>query len=585
MKLLLTLLLKLGRKRKYQLFFLLILSLASAFSELISLGAVVPFLAALSDTDSSKNSAIFNFFITNIPFLSQFDVILASCLIFAGTSVFASIIRGFNLWANQKTAAVIGHDISKMAYSSILHQRYLFFTQNNSSEYVNILIAQINRTVVGLSSFLQLITSSVVSVSILLAITLSDIRISFSLVFIFGFSYLFILSFLKNKLVRSSAIIASSSKAQIKSVQESLSTIRPIIVDKAYSYFENDYQLSDKKLRSAYALNNISAFMPRFILESLSIAYISSLGYWLVTNGYTNSEVLSILGLLALGSQRLLPSVQQIYSSWAQIKSFTSDFNGVLGALSLPIPEHSSLIADIKNSSTFNSIEFKNISFTYPNSLSPALQSVNLTIDRGDRVALIGKTGSGKSTILDILLGLLPINAGSFSVNIDNNIISSYQLPDNWCNLISYVPQRIFLIDKTILENVAFGVPLIEIDFNLVVECCKVAQISSFIDSLNENYYTKVGEDGVLLSGGQIQRIGIARALYKKSQIIVLDEATSALDQSTEKNLMESIYHLNRNITFVIVAHRLSTLRPCNKVYEMQDRGILRSIDPSKLFD
>ena len=274
---------------------------------------------------------------------------------------------------------------------------------------------------------------------------------------------------------------------------------------------------------------------PKFALESIAISLLVIIGLILSSESGDSNSLISSLGVLALASQRILPSAQNIYQSWAAIKSFSAEFSDVINLIRQKINIYPDNIKPINIS---KKIIFKDVSFSYGKNQILIIKDLNLTILIGERIGIIGKTGSGKSTFIDLFMGLLKPTRGQIIINgYDISRSENKLLLNNWRKSIAHVPQSIYLNDSSIRENIAFGIPLREIDDELVIFCAKKANLHLFVSKLPEKYNTKVGELGIQLSGGQKQRIGIARALYKKSSILVLDEATSALDYSTEKKL------------------------------------------------
>jgi ATP-binding cassette subfamily B protein len=276
---------------------------------------------------------------------------------------------------------------------------------------------------------------------------------------------------------------------------------------------------------------------------------------------------------MALGAQRLLPTLQQGYTAWSVVASSEASLKDVIELLDQPMPAYANQPAQIPIQYRQH-ILIRNVSFRYAPSSQCVLRNVNLTIARGARIGFIGATGSGKSTLIDIIMGLLPPSEGELS--IDGQTVNSIN-HRAWQAHIAHVPQSIYLADISVAENIAFGLPVDKIDIERVRQAAKQAQIDEVIESWPNKYQTFVGERGVRLSGGQRQRVGIARALYKKADVIVFDEATSALDNETEKAVMDAIDSLNLELTIIIVAHRLTTLQKCSQIIELGNGGILRT--------
>ena len=294
------------------------------------------------------------------------------------------------------------------------------------------------------------------------------------------------------------------------------------------------------------------------------------------------AEAIPLLGTLALGAQRLLPALQQIFNNWANIKNSISAMESVLAMLNQPLPNKVIMFEPL---ALRESICMQNVHFSYGQGQPEVLQGLDLEIRRGERIGLIGETGSGKSTLTDMLMGLLPPTVGR--VDVDGVDLYDHQHPerlDAWRASIAHVPQSIYLIDNTIAANIAFGVPYDEIDYDLVRIVSHQAQISSVIESWSDGYQSIVGERGIRLSGGQRQRIGLARALYKQSSILVLDEATSALDMQTEHLVMSAVESLRDDLTIIIIAHRITTVKRCDRVIRISNGSVLADVPPNQLF-
>ncbi len=299
---------------------------------------------------------------------------------------------------------------------------------------------------------------------------------------------------------------------------------------------------------------------------------ISMLAYTLAKQVDGVAKAIPILGAFALGAQRLLPVLQQAYAAWSGIRGGQASLQDTLDLLDQPLPDHANQPS--ATALTFmHSISLKQISFRYNQQTPFVLNNLNLTIGKGSRIGFIGTTGSGKSTLLDIVMGLLYPSDGSLEVDGTSVTPSNNRA---WQVHIAHVPQTVFLSDASIEENIAFGVPKDRIDLCRVRQAAEQAQLAGSIETWPEKYQTFVGERGIRLSGGQRQRIGIARALYKQADVIIFDEATSALDNETEQAVMQAIENLSQDLTLLIIAHRVTTLKGCTQIVELSDGGIKR---------
>lgn len=566
--------------RKKQILFLFILMIISSIFEFVSIGSVVPFLGILLSPEQVLNNDIAK------PILSYFNLDSSNELIIVFSSIFiiAALISGFSrfmlLFIQKRIGHGIGSDLSHDVFRKTLYQPYKTFIDMNSSHLIAGISTKIS-VVTGsvLIPILQLISSMFVVTSILLILVILDPYLSIFTFLIFGLIYLSILLLTRKQIKINSKKISTSSDNLIKVIQESLGGIRDILIDGYQDEYCDIYKKYDSPLRKSKANTEIISGMPKFFIETFGIVLIAivALNFSKTENGLINA--IPTLGALAIGAQRLLPVIQQVYASITLIKGENDSFNDIIKLLNQPLPNYLKNKNQNYNLNFNDSIVFKDISFKYDDSREWIFNNLNFKIFKGSRIGLIGSTGSGKSTFLDLCMGLLFPNNGS--ILIDGVQINSENFR-SWQSNLSHVPQSIFLSDTSLTENIAFGVPLERIDIKKVKLVAKQAQVFDLIESLPEKFNTRVGERGIKFSGGQRQRIGIARALYKGSDFIIFDEATSALDNDTEIKVMDSINSLDRNITFLIVAHRLSSLNGCDNIFEIQ-QGEIKLIENNQI--
>ncbi len=559
----------LGHHRRTQLLLLLVVMLASGIAELVSLGAVLPFLAVLSDPQRLWHQAWIQAFASWAGWTSPSQLLLPATSAFAIAAVLAAVVRLSNLWLNGRLAAAVGSDLSCEAYRRTLYQPYRVHVQRNSSAVINTITAQILRTVGALNNLLQLTTASVVALALLTGLLLIDWKVALATATLFGGVYALLAVTTQRELSRNGQQMASASQQLLKALQEGLGAIRDVLLEGSQPLYLEIYRRADRVQRQRQAKNEFLAASPRFTLEALGMVAIALLGGLLVFQRGSSGAVIPLLGALALGAQRLLPALQQVYAGWAALKGLNADLAGVLAMLDQPLPPTTVAAAPLP---LVSSVEFKAVRFSYSPDLPEVLKGLDLEIRCGERIGLIGSTGSGKSTTVDLLMGLLEPIAGQLLV--DGCDIHDSCHPErlaSWRAAIAHVPQAIYLADSSIAENIAFGIPSKQIDMQRVREAAAQAQIASFIESSTDGYASFVGERGIRLSGGQRQRIGIARALYKRATVLVFDEATSALDNETEQAVMEAIDGLSKELTIVMIAHRLSTVKRCNRVFRIVD--------------
>lgn len=545
----------------------------NALAEVVTLGAVLPFLGVLISPEKIlENKFVFifaNYF--NLKEPSQLS--LAITIVFASAAMIAGGIRIFLLWFNTKLAFASGADLSEEVYLRNLCQPYSVHISRNSSEVISGIIDKVNSIIfwimVPALSMISLLLFMVFMITTLIFINPFVATIAF---FGFGSSYLFITWFSKKKLRENSILIAREQSQVIKALQEGLGGIRDVLLDSSQKFYCNIYRKADRPLRSAYGSNIFIAGCPRFAMEAIGMSMIAVFAYSLSKNGNI-STALPTLGALALGAQRLLPALQQIYSGWQSINGSLVSLEEVITLLDQPIAEN--ILEENRAPLPFKEkIELRNVSFKFTPDSPYVLKNINLTIPKGSRVGFVGSTGCGKSTTLDILMGLLTPTEGSLF--IDDVKVEDRKVP-NWQKNIAHVPQSIYLADSSLKENIAFSKLLEEINIEDVKHAARQAHIAEFIDARGKGYNETIGEQGIQLSGGQRQRVGIARALYKKSEVLILDEATSALDNTTEEAVMKSIDRLNKNMTILIIAHRLSTIKKCDYIVVL-DNGKIENV-------
>jgi ATP-binding cassette subfamily B protein len=546
-------------KRRFQLVAVFGSMLASGFAEIVSLAAVVPFLTVLADPGRLWAQPWVRSFAESRGLTEPGQLLLPATLLFAIAAIASGAIRLVNLWLSGRVAAGTGSDLSQEAYRRTLHQPYAVHVARNSATITTAVISHVDGLIYGvINPLLSICVNVAVIAAIVIGLVIIDPLVACLTVLAFGGTYLAITLATKTSLADNSRRQAESGKALVQNVQEGLGAIRDVLLDHSQPYYLARYRDADWALRQLRARAELLGGFPRFVIEAAGMAGVAALAYVLVSRQGGIAAALPVLGALALGAQRLLPALQQTYVSFTQVQNHVAGFQTVLDLLDQPAPD-----ADRPRAAPAEfteSIALDRCSYRYQPDLPLVLADVSLEIKRGERVALVGPTGSGKSTLADILMGLLPPTSGRLL--IDGREVDS----EAWQANIAHVPQSIFLADASIAENIALGIPAAGVDRTRLEAAARQAQIAGFIESLPRGYATSVGERGVRLSGGQRQRIGIARALYKQAPVLVFDEATSALDDATEKALMDTLAGLSRDLTIIMIAHRLSTTASCDRV-------------------
>ncbi len=555
----------LSQRRQRQFTLLMGLMLISAFAEVVSLGAVLPFLGILTAPDLVFNHPIVADMAQAWGITSADQLVLPLTVAFAAAALIAGAIRILLLWVSTRLAFASGADLGIEVYRRTLYQPYRVHVSRNSSEVISGITNKVNGVVfMVLLPLLMLISSTVLLVAIMLALIAIDPMVASVAAVGFGASYALITRMSRRRLHRNSQRIAYEQTQVLKALQEGLGGIRDVLLDGTQPVYCDIYRQADHPLRLAQGNNAVIGQSPRYIMEALGMVLIAALAYALSRQAGGIATALPVLGALALGAQRLLPALQQSYSAWASIAGNHASLADTIELLDQQLPAELLQPAPLLFQ---KDIQFRGVRFRYANDDPWVLDGLSLVIAKGARVGFVGSTGSGKSTTLDLLMGLLMPTEGELLV--DGQPISGNRLRA-WQRSIAHVPQSIYLADTTLAENIAFGVPPDAIDLNRVRQAARQAQIADFIESSPEGYQAYVGERGIRLSGGQRQRIGIARALYKQASVLVFDEATSALDNATEQSVMDAIEGLNSNLTILLIAHRLTTLRRCDTIVELE---------------
>ena len=482
----------LSRRRRIQLGLLLVVMFASGGAELMSLWAVLPFLGALTNPHRLWQQPLVQELARRVGFMDANELLLPVTLAFAVAAVLAATIRLTNLWLNGRLAAAVGSDLSCEAYRRTLYQPYQVHVQRNSAVVITATITQIGQTVAALNALLQLITSSVVAAGLLTGLLLFDAPVALAAVSLFGSAYLGLAITARRELRVNGQKIAEASSQQLKALQEGLGAIRDVLLDCSQPTYLHIYRQADRPQRQLQAKNNYIKTFPRYALEALGMVTIALLGWLLVWQRGSDSAVIPLLGALALGAQRLLPALQQIYSGWASLKGSNAAIQAVLVMLNQPLPPDLAVADPLPLQ---EGIHLAGVHFRYGSDQPEVLRGMDFKIGRGERIGLIGITGSGKSTTSDLLMGLLVPTSGRLLV--DGADLHDPEHPEHlaaWRATIAHVPQNIYLADSSISENIALGVPRHQIDLARVKEAAQKAQISSFIESSSEGYDSFVGE-------------------------------------------------------------------------------------------
>lgn len=560
-------------RRRQQFFLLLALMLIASFAEMISVGLILPFLGALTAPERVFAHKAIQPFIHLLNIDSAQMLLLPITFAFCIAALLAGGIRLLLLYVSTRYSYAVGADLSMDVYRRTLYQPYRVHIARNSSEVINGITGK-TAMLVGsvLVPLLTLLSSTILLIGIMVVLLAIDPTIAIAAGLAFSAIYWLILRLTREALQRNSECIAQKSTLVIKSLQEGLGGIRDVLIDGTQEAYCNIFHHADQPLRRAQGHNTFISASPRYVIETLGMILIAAFAYGMSQREGGVTTAIPVLGALALGAQRLLPILQQGYSALAIIRGAGASMRDTLALLNQPLPDYVGTHPATPISFE-REINLQNIGFSYNAETPWVFRNVNLRLEKGKRIGFMGKTGGGKSTLLDIVMGLLQPTEGVLEIDGKSIHLGNQRA---WQMHIAHVPQSIYLTDSTIEENIAFGLAKDNIDFARVQQAARRAQIADLIETWPEQYQTVIGERGVRLSGGQRQRIGIARALYKQADVIIFDEATSALDQETEGAVMDAINSLGEDLTIFIIAHRLTTLKNCDLIVDLGSGGIQR---------
>ena len=564
----------LSLKRKKQFILLQVLVILSGITELIFVGSIAPFMAIVTDP-SIINS---NFYLNEIyeflgssnsnDFIISFGIILLSVLlVLAVFSAFVTYVLGM-------FGARVGIEIGDRLYQNYMNKDWKFHMNANSSNLVNKISIEANRvTDYVVHPLLTINSRAVILLFLIVAILITNPIAAIITATSFFVIFLSLFLIVRKRLDFNGKIISSAFEKRFKLMSEGFGGIREMILYQRINRYISDFLIEGKQIAISKGENNGLSQVPRYAIEFSAFASVVLLIIFLVKNYNGDlTIVLSTVAVFALAGFKLLPAAQQIYASLAFIKGHEAALDNIFDDLYVTYDQN-----EISNEhiNFEKEIALENISFGYPNKKGVNIfDGLNLNIKKNSTIGFTGPSGSGKSTIISIICGLLnPLNG---KLLIDRQAINKNNI-SGWQNKIGYVQQDIFTIDASIAENIAFGIPKNEINFERVIEVCKLARVDEFLKDLASGIDTNIGERGASLSGGQVQRIAIARALYNDPELIIFDEATSSLDNLSEKQIMSSLNNFSKNKTILIVAHRLDTLKKCDLILYFEDGNIVES--------
>jgi len=551
--------------------------LLMAFLDMLGVASILPFMAVLANPELVQTNALLN---TAFTLGRHIGIHTPEQFLFAlGVLVFVMLVislafKALTTYAQSRFALMRDYSIGKRLVEGYLHQPYSWFLNRHSADLGKTILSEVNIVIFGgMIPLMTLMSQSTVALALLILLIIVDPLLALSVGVVLGLAYAGIFAVMSGWLKRLGQARIDANKERFTAVSEAFGAAKEVKVGGLEQTYIERFAKPAEIYAKGQAIAQVIAQLPRFALEAIAFGGLLLLILYLMAKSGNFASALPIIAVYAFAGYRLMPALQQIYQAFSQLR-----FAGpALEAL------HQDLISlqavDVQQGQVSplplnQAITLNQVSYCYPNAPQPALKGIELTIPAHSMVGFVGATGSGKTTTVDVILGLLEPQEGDLSIDGQPITVSNRR---RWQRAIGYVPQHIYLVDDSVAANIAFGVKAKDIDLQAVERAAKIANLHEFVvNDLSQGYATTVGERGVRLSGGQRQRIGIARALYHNPQVLILDEATSALDNLTEQAVMEAMNNLGRDITIILIAHRLSTLRHCDQIY-LLERGEVKA--------
>lgn len=554
---------------------LIFMNLIMAFLDMIGVASILPFIAVLTNPSVIETNSFINILFNNSKI---FGIDNNEQFLFAlGVLVFLLLVisiayKALTSYVQVRWVVMREYSISKRLVEGYLNQPYSWFLSRHSADLGKTILSEVGTVIGGvLLPMMELISRGMVAIALIILLVITDPKLAIVVTFTLAGAYGLIYRSIRSYLNRIGNERLVNNKLRFIAISEAFGAVREVKVGGLEQTYVQSFSDSALTFHQNQASAYITSQLPRFFLEAIAFGGVMLMILYLMSQSGSFNLALPIIGLYVFAGYRLMPALQQIYASFATI--------------SFSIPSLDKFYDDVKNLKPFThnqdqgilllskSISLNNIYFSFPNASRTALKGINLTIPAKSTVGFVGTTGSGKTTTVDIILGLLEAQKGTLEV--DGQVISKKN-SRSWQRSIGYVPQHIYLSDDTISNNIAFGINSKDIDQDEVERACKIANLHEFVtNELPLNYQTIIGERGIRLSGGQRQRLGIARALYNSPELLILDEATSALDNETEKKVMDAVNKINKNVTIILIAHRINTLKNCDIIYKLENGEIV----------
>ncbi len=567
----------LTRRERKRLYLLFVAMTISALIEVAGIASIIPFLSLITDPTIIERNSILNWLYTVLGFQNYDNFLIFSGIVVLLFLIISNLVILFTMWGTTRFINLRNFTISKRLLSKYLYQPYVFFLNKNTTELGKNILTEVEKFTIGIMMpSMRLVSRGVVALFIFTLLIIAEPLLSLVVVVVLGGVYILIYRIIKRRLSNIGKRYYKSNTERFKSVNEAFGSIKPLKLGGSEDFFIKNYSKPAYNRARNDATYQVVSEIPRYIIEIIAIGGMVSVVLYLLASGREFQSTLPTIGLFAFAAYRIMPALQSVFVSITTIRFYIPTLEGLCNDM-YSFRNETKTKYNVKEKISSlrmqKELKLKRITFYYPGTSTPVVDNLDLTININTSVAFIGKTGAGKTTIADIILGLLRPNSGS--ILVDGIKINEDNL-HGWQKNLGYIPQNIYLQDDSVARNIAFGISDDKINMNMVKSAAKIANIHDFVQKeLSNSYQTIVGENGVRLSGGQRQRIGIARALYHDPMMLVLDEATSALDGSTEKEVFEAIDNISETKTLIIIAHRLTTIKRCDVIYILKDGKIV----------
>lgn len=565
----------LSNEQRKKFYILQILVILMAFTELLGIASIAPFMALVGDMSLLEEDGIYSKLYQMSGINDPLDFLFLTGISVLVALTISTIVSMLTTWRLSIYGSNVGVQLADRLYNHYMHQNWQFHASISSAQLTKQVSTESSRISYGIiQPLMQMNSKIVLAIFIAVSILIYNPIVAITGLVMFASGYLLMYKFVRKALIINGKRLSTVATNRFRLMNEGFGGIKDVLLLNRNEDFINRFNLEGSVQAKAEGLNQTISQVPRFFIELLAFGAMIGLVLILIkTHQGDLGAVLPILAVYALACFKLLPALQQIYSSITYIKGNIAAFESVKEDL-INSQEELSVTKSlpINKLSITKEINLKNIHFAYPNKSTYAVNDVSISIPVNHVIGIVGSSGSGKSTLIDIILGLLTPQKGE--IYIDNTLITDNN-KRGWQDLLGFVPQSIFLSEGSIAENVAFGIPADEINYDQVMRAIDLAHLTEMVNELPEGIHTKVGERGVQLSGGQRQRIGIARALYNEADVLIFDEATSALDGITEKIIMDAIHEFTGKKTIIMIAHRLKTVQKCDTIYLMEKGEII----------